>query len=152
MVCANVLRCGHALQRPQLHASSFAFDIEVRVTITGNMRHRHTILEHYLFRARNGSMLMCLGLGTHDMSCPTLLCWSSRENSSINGSRRKAHLSKRLYRRAGSMFNHSSRPNIDYRVNVAQLLITFSASRDIEQGAPGVRRKAEPAGLIVALS
>lgn len=33
------------------------------------------------------------------------------------------------------MFNHSSRPNIDYRVNTDQLMISFRAARDIEQGA-----------------
>ena len=36
---------------------------------------------------------------------------------------------------AGSMFNHSSRPNIDYRVGVNELIISFYAARDIEQGA-----------------
>ncbi len=37
------------------------------------------------------------------------------------------------------MFNHSSRPNIDYRVDVDQLVISFSASRDIEQGVRQAR-------------
>lgn len=29
------------------------------------LHYRHTILEHYLFAGRMGSMLMCLGLGKH---------------------------------------------------------------------------------------
>ncbi len=40
---------------------------------------RHTVLEHYLFNAKDGDMLLALGLG--------------------------------------SLFNHSRRPNLDYRVD-----------------------------------
>lgn len=32
----------------------------------------------------------------------------------------------------GSLFNHSGRPNLDYRIDSAQLLITYIAARNIQ--------------------
>ena len=48
------------------------------------------------------------------------------------------------YSHAGSMFNHSSRPNVDYRVDVNQLIIRFSAARDILEGADHLRHVRAP--------
>lgn len=35
---------------------------------------------------------------------------------------------------AGSLFNHSRSPNVDYRLDVANARITFTAARDVEAG------------------
>lgn len=52
------------------------------------------MLEHYLFKGRDGSMLLALGIG--------------------------------------SLFNHSRQPNLDYRVDVQNQLITYMTARNIK--------------------
>lgn len=56
--------------------------------------YRHTVLERYLFKVQDGSMLLALGVG--------------------------------------SLFNHSKHPNLDYRIDVANQLIRYTAARDIK--------------------
>ena len=49
----------------------------LNLRIRAGLHHRHTILEHYLFRAREGSMLMCLGLGERDR-LRIRACWLNK--------------------------------------------------------------------------
>ena len=94
------------------------------------MHCRHTVLEHYLFRGREGSMLMCLGLGVFRSNVALALV------SLLTGHRFPPYEPHRENRHcfAGSMFNHSSRPNVDYRVDVDRLVISFSTARDVAEG------------------
>ena len=65
MFSGNMLRCGPAERHRQLQCYNPG---ALRCSSQSeSMRHRHTVLEHYLFRARDGSMLMCLGLGMHNI-------------------------------------------------------------------------------------
>ena len=84
-------------------------------------------------------MLMCLGLGERRRAAPspaTALCkvYSITTAQSADSSTAEG-IGAEVTIFAGSMFNHSSRPNVDYRVDVDRLVISFTTARDVQQGA-----------------
>ncbi len=77
---------------------------------------KHTILDEYTFcwPGRSGSKALALGIGAH--LWPLLV--SNRDR----------------YRDVGSLFNHSSTPNLIYKIDKSSQTIRFSTTRPIESG------------------
>lgn len=73
---------------------------------------RHTVLDHYTFKWRDGRMALALGLGASQHS----LC---QENCSLT-------------LEAGSLFNHSQSPNISFTLDPTTDSIKYTTSRQIE--------------------
>lgn len=77
---------------------------------------RHTVLDHYTFKWRDGRMALALGLGACtdlNLTCPIAL-------------------SSGLFIRTGSLFNHSDSPNVSYTIDTATESIRYMTVRAVE--------------------
>jgi tRNA-specific adenosine deaminase 3 len=78
---------------------------------------RHTVLDHYTFKWRDGRMALALGLGalTVYLSIPTP----------------KPYFVSDIIR-TGSLFNHSDSPNVSYSIDTATESIRYTTVRAVE--------------------
>lgn len=73
---------------------------------------RHTVLDHYTFKWRDGRLALALGLGEWDIETQNIHALTIPE---------------------GSLFNHSQRPNVSYTLDPTTESISYTTSRPVKK-------------------